>query len=65
MFIIDAETGQVTRHALTNEAYTEEQFRDLLTGAGFNDVQFHPSLVGVEVEEETQAVNLVITATKP
>jgi len=54
----------VTRHALTNEAYTDEQFQDLLTQVGFGDIRFFPSLVGVEVEEESQSANLVIVGTE-
>ena len=64
-FIVDAETGEVTRHALTNEAYTDEQFRDLLTQAGFEGIRFFPSLVGVEVEDESQSANLAIVGRKP
>lgn len=61
--IIDASTGTVTRHAMTNEAYTDEQFRSVLTDAGFVDVRLLPSLIGVE--DESQAVNLAIIARKP
>ncbi len=63
-FIVDAETGAVTRHAITSEAYTEEQFRDVLVRTGFEDVRFYPSLTGVEVEEESQSANLAIAARK-
>lgn len=63
-FIVDADTHTVTRHALTNEAYTDDQFRELLTHAGFTDLRFFPSLVGVEVDEESQAVNLVVLGRK-
>jgi len=63
-FVVDAETGEVTRHAMTNEAYTDEQFRKLLTQAEFLDIQFFPSLVGVEVEEESQSANLVVVGRK-
>jgi len=63
-FIVDSETGEVTRHAMTNEAYTDEQFRDALAQAGFGDVRFFPSLVGVEVKDESQSVNLAIVARK-
>jgi len=63
-FIVDAETGEVTRHALTNEAYTNDQYRELLTRVGFLDVQLFPSLVGVEVEEESQSANLVVIGQK-
>ena len=62
-FVIDAATAEVTRHALSNEAYTDEEFRTVLTEVGFEDVTFFPSLVGVE--DECQAVNLAITARKP
>jgi len=63
-FIVDAETGGVTRHALTTEAYTNQQFEDLLREAGFADIRFFPSLIGVEVEEESQSANLVIVGKK-
>ena len=62
-FVIDAATGNVTRHALSNEAYTDEQFRSALADAGFKDIRFFPSLVGVA--DESQAVNLAIVARKP
>lgn len=61
-FIVDSEAGQVTRYAMTNEAYTDEQFRDVLIQAGFGDVRFFPSLVGVEVADESQSANLAIVA---
>lgn len=63
-FIVDAETGEVTRHALTNEAYTDEHFQVLLAQVGFSDIRFFPSLVGVEVEEESQAANTVVVGRK-
>ena len=63
-FIVDAETGGVTRHALTTEAYTDEQFEELLRAVGFEDIRFFPSLIGVEVEEESQSANLVIVGKK-
>jgi hypothetical protein len=64
-FIVDAETGQVTSHAMTTEAYTNEQFGELLTDVGFEDLRFFPSLVGVEVEEVSQSANLVLIGRKP
>jgi len=63
-FIVDTETGEVTRHALTNEAYTDEQFRELLTQVGFGDIRFFGSLVGVEAEDESQLVNLAVVGRK-
>ncbi|MFA5203088.1 MAG: class I SAM-dependent methyltransferase [Lentisphaeria bacterium] len=64
-FIVDAETGRVSRHALSNEAYSEAQLENLLARAGFTDIRFFPSLVGVDVEEESQAANLVVVGKKP
>jgi SAM-dependent methyltransferase len=63
-FIIDTETGDVTRHAMTTEAMTEEQFRGILAEAGFEDIQFFRSLAGNEVNDESQSVNLTIVARK-
>lgn len=63
-FIVDSETGELTRHAFTNEAYTDEQFQEALDKAGFMDIHFYPSLTGVDVAEESQSVNLAIVARK-
>ncbi len=63
-FIIDAETGEVTTSALTNEAYTDGQFQALLSASGFGDVRVMPSLVGVGVQEESQSANLVLVGRK-
>lgn len=45
-YIVDAATGAVTRHAASMQAYTDAQYRDLLTECGFKDVTFYPSLMG-------------------
>lgn len=45
-FIIDAATGAVTRHAASMQAYTDAHYRALLTGCGYQNVQFYPSLQG-------------------
>jgi len=63
-YVIDTRTGQVTRHAMTTEAYTDEQIRSALIGAGFANVRFFPSLVGVETEDEGQRFHFVATAAK-
>ena len=64
-FIVDAETGNVTRYAMSAEAYTEEQFRGVLSEVGFENTEFFPSTVGVEVDDESLSVNLAIVARKP
>ncbi|HDZ22864.1 MAG TPA: hypothetical protein ENH80_13310 [Phycisphaerae bacterium] len=61
--IIDTATGDVTRHAQSNQAYTDEQFREILTEAGFENVRLLPSLIGVV--DESQSTNLVVVGEKP
>jgi SAM-dependent methyltransferase len=46
--IIDALTGDVTRHASTMQAYTRDEYRSLLGTCGFSEVAFHDSLAGTE-----------------
>jgi SAM-dependent methyltransferase len=45
-YVIDGMTGSVTRHAQSVQAYTLDDYRDLLEGAGFIDIRVHPSLTG-------------------
>jgi SAM-dependent methyltransferase len=45
-FIVDAETGEVTRHAASTQAYDEEQVESLLRETGFGEVRIYPSLTG-------------------
>lgn len=63
-YVVDAETAEVTRHSLTTEAYTEDEYRAALESAGFTEITFFPSLVGVEVDDPAQAANIAITASR-
>jgi SAM-dependent methyltransferase len=45
-YIIDAVTGEVTRHSASTQAYTDEEYRSLLAECGFGNVAFYPSLGG-------------------
>jgi len=45
-FIVDAATGDVTRHSASMQAYTNEGYRKLLAECGFSDVIFYDSLGG-------------------
>ena len=45
-FIVDADTGQVTRHAASTQAYEQEQIEALLSETGFEKITFFPSLTG-------------------
>ena len=60
--IIDASTGEIARYAQSLKAYTGEQYRAVLEGAGFADLRFHPSLIGKE--DPSQPHLLAITARK-
>ncbi len=44
--VIDGATGNVTRHAASTQAYTDEQYRLLLEKCGFSELIFYPSLGG-------------------
>ncbi len=46
-FIVDAQTGRVTRYADSIQAYTQDQYLNMLKECGFKDIAFFPSLVGV------------------
>ena len=45
-YIVDGATAAVTRHAETLQAYTEEAYQQLLTTAGFSNIQRFASLTG-------------------
>ena len=61
-WIIEARDGSVQRYASTMQAYMNEQYQSLLEEAGFTEVEFHPSLEGVE-NPDTRSL-LAITARK-
>jgi len=62
-FIIDAESGEVSRYAETFQAYTDDEYRLMLHEKGFEDVRFFPSLTGEE--DENQKELFAIVARKP
>lgn len=43
-YVIDAATGDVTRHGQTIQAYTDEQYRSLLADCGFESIELLASL---------------------
>ena len=61
-FIVDAATGEVAWHAQSFQAYTEAEYRALLSDCGFNDVAFFPSLTGAK--DESQLGLLVVVVRK-
>ena len=46
-FVIDAASGQVTRHTMTTQGYSDDDSTGLLSEAGFTDIQYFPALTGV------------------
>jgi len=60
--VIDTATGEVTTHAASYQAYSDEEYEELLTGCGFCDVTRHPSLG--EAEDGDRGLT-VLTAAKP
>jgi len=60
-FIIDASTGEVTRYALSAQAYNNAQYHSLLAECGFEEVKFFPSLTGTEDESQS---DLMVILTK-
>lgn len=63
-FIIAPSSREVTRHAMTTIGYTESEMETLLVQSGFEEIRFHPSLVGEAVDDRQQAVNFAVTARK-
>lgn len=61
-FVIDAETGATTRHALSNQAYDRRQLREMVAEAGFTGVCLQPSLTGDP--EQAEASTFVMLAAK-
>jgi len=58
-FIVDAQTGEVQRHAASYRAYTDEEYRTVVEECGFEEVKFFPSLTGEEDEQQEEFFVLV------
>ncbi len=43
-YLIEAATGEVTRHSSSTQAYTDEEYRALLAECGFGKITFHAAL---------------------
>ncbi len=59
-FVIDAKDGTVTRHAMTTQGYSNDEYESLLKEAGFGDIQHFPSLTGKEDPDQSDL--FVLTA---
>jgi SAM-dependent methyltransferase len=50
---IDAQSGKVESHVLSNEAYSEAELDEALKAAGFHEIRRFPSLSGTGTEAST------------
>ena len=57
--VVDAASAEVTFHADTMQAYTNEEYEALLRDAGFSEVEFHDSLTGDEEDRNEQLMVIV------
>ena len=62
-FIIDAQTGAVALHGATIQAYTDDDYRAVLTECGFAGITFHAALDGGPGDDQPGL--MAIVATKP
>jgi len=61
-YIVDAASGDITCHAASTVAYTDEQLGAMLEQAGFRNISFYPSLTGKD--ESVSQEMVVVTAQK-
>lgn len=58
-FIVDAATGGVSSYAQTFQAYSDAEYRSLLTDCGFRNVEFVPSLTGDTAGSQRGLIGIV------
>ncbi len=58
-FIVDAVTGEVTLHASSMQAYTNDEYEELLGEAGFREIEFYDSLTGEAVDKKEHFMVIV------
>ena len=62
-FIIDVESGSVNPQAASTQAYTDQEYRELITEAGFGEIVFYPTLGVKDIQEPSDF--MAIVARKP
>jgi SAM-dependent methyltransferase len=57
-YIVESESGDVTAYASSSQAYTDQQYINMLKRAGFRNIALYPSLTGRddEVQEGMQVI---------
>ena len=58
-YIVDGESGQVSRYAASIQGYSDKALVELLEGNGFSEVVKIPSLINPEGEEDGNYIVLV------
>jgi SAM-dependent methyltransferase len=58
-YIVDAASGEVRRYSASTQAYTEDEFREMLRNAGFIKIEMFPSLLGKEDSSERELFVLI------
>ncbi len=61
-YIVDAQSGEVTRYAASCQAYTEDEMAALLKDCGFTEVRFYPDWPTVA---QSTGELYIVTANKP
>lgn len=64
-YIIDAETGSVSQQSASTQAYTDQEYRELLTQNGFGEIVFYPSLGMKDLQEPSDFMAIVARKTWP
>jgi SAM-dependent methyltransferase len=59
-FVVEAVSGNVIRYAQSLQAYTNEEYKNLLLSRGFDEIRFYPSLTGQP--DPSQEALIAITA---
>ena len=58
-FIVDAVSGEVTLHASTMQAYTNDEYEELLRQVGFREIEFYDSLTGEVMDKKEHFMVIV------
>ncbi len=58
-FIIDSDTGDVTRLAASYLAYSDDGYKSLLEECGFSEIRQYASLTGIEEDSQSDLIAIV------
>jgi SAM-dependent methyltransferase len=58
-FVVDASDGNVAHYAATYQAYTDQQYRNVLSECGFEAIEFYPSIGQAKDEFQDDLIAIV------